>query len=85
MKDILKSIGWFVLVTGSIAVVAWIFDHPTRVRKACYQKMYNERMWETSTLERSELNNEMSRINLLEMQKADHWYKDCLREKGMAE
>ena len=73
------------IYTIGIAAVLASLWHPQHVRKTCYDKVYAESLYLASEQERSELNGEMSRINLLEMQKGDHWYKDCLRENGLSD
>ena len=61
----------------------WFQLRPSNIRKQCNERVLKEQEYSTSKAEREQLNNEMVKINAVEREKADFFYKDCLHQKGI--
>jgi hypothetical protein len=63
----------------------WFQIRPSYIRMECKEYFTSSKIYEASTLERSALNEDMYRINQVEREKSDFWYKDCINAKGLAD
>ncbi|MEI6326805.1 MAG: hypothetical protein WCO78_01650 [Candidatus Roizmanbacteria bacterium] len=78
--------------TTSIIVIAivilgiafyWYELRPAQIRTWCINKVSVDKLYRTTEAESKELQGNMVKINTLERDKSDFWYKDCLRNKGI--
>ena len=66
-------------------VFYWYEIRPANIRSKCNKKVLMERQYSTTKFEKDQLGGDMNRINKVEREKTDFWYKDCLRDNGLKE
>jgi len=84
MKGNIKPIFITMLIILGIAFI-WYEVRPARIRASCNEKVLNDELYSTSKAERELLGGDMNKINKMEREKTDFWYKDCLRDNGLKE
>ncbi len=69
------------LLVGSLFY--WFEWRPSNIRKECKAYVLESKLSLTNEVERASLNWDMNKINKVEQDRSDFWYKDCLKSKGL--
>lgn len=82
MNPNLKLLVFATLIIFGIAFY-WYEIRPSSIRKKCAEKVTTEGMALTGEAERERLGWDMNKINSIEREKGEYWYRDCLHENGL--
>lgn len=74
-----------IILTTIILGIAfyWYELRPFQIRSECNNKVLNNRLYHATDAEVNDLQGDMVKINSLEREKSDFYYKDCLRDNGL--